>query len=184
MLILERERPQLLFHLLMHSLVDSYTWPDQMEPIAWLYWDGALTNWATGPVPLYLKYVQNIIYQLCFIIAFKSVLVFLRKRHLKPVLYTHTYTYFLILKNILFINFQRERKGRRKRGRETSVCGCLLCAPNLGPGLQPRRVPWLGIEPASLWIAVQLWIHWDTSAWATYIFLSFLLRCLFILQQK
>ena len=30
---------------------------------------------------------------------------------------------------ILFIYFYREGKGRSKRGRETSMCGCLLRAP-------------------------------------------------------
>ena len=34
---------------------------------------------------------------------------------------------FLFLKKILFIHFQRERKRRRKRGREISMCGCLSC---------------------------------------------------------
>ena len=33
------------------------------------------------------------------------------------------------LKKILFIYFWREGKGGRKRGRETSMCGCLSCAP-------------------------------------------------------
>ena len=27
------------------------------------------------------------------------------------------------------------------RERETSMCGCLLCTPYWGPGLQPRHVP-------------------------------------------
>ena len=50
--------------------------------------------------------------------------------------------YIYILKNILFIYlFLRVGKGRRKRGRETSMCGCLLCAPNWGPGPEPRHVP-------------------------------------------
>ena len=31
--------------------------------------------------------------------------------------------------------------------------GSLLCSPYWGPGLQPRHVPWLGIEPATLWFA-------------------------------
>ena len=40
----------------------------------------------------------------------------------------------------------------RGEGRErvTSMCGCLLCAPYWGPGLQPRHVPCLGIELATL----------------------------------
>ena len=33
------------------------------------------------------------------------------------------------LKNILFIYFQREGKGRRKRGRESSTCGCSSIPP-------------------------------------------------------
>ena len=59
----------------------------------------------------------------------------------------------------LFFNFQNfylfifRKRGRRKRGREISVCCCLLCAPYRGPGLQPRHVPWLGIELATLWFA-------------------------------
>ena len=45
------------------------------------------------------------------------------------------------LKKILFIYFEREGKGSRKRGRETCMCGCLSHAPQWGPGLQPRHVP-------------------------------------------
>ena len=31
--------------------------------------------------------------------------------------------------------------------------GCLLRGLHWGPGLQPRHVPWLGIEPATLWFS-------------------------------
>ena len=34
----------------------------------------------------------------------------------------------------------RERGREGERGRETSMCGCLSCAPNWGPGPQPRHV--------------------------------------------
>ena len=34
---------------------------------------------------------------------------------------------------------QRRREGERMR--ETSMCGCLFCAPSQGPGPQPRHVP-------------------------------------------
>ena len=37
--------------------------------------------------------------------------------------------------------FLSEGKGGRKRGRETSMCGCLLCAPDWRRGTQPRHVP-------------------------------------------
>ena len=43
------------------------------------------------------------------------------------------------LKKILFISRERAREG--ERGRETSMCGCLLCAPYWGPGLRLRLVP-------------------------------------------
>ena len=37
------------------------------------------------------------------------------------------------------------------------MCGCLLRGPHWGPGLQPRHVPWLGIELVTLWfIALNL----------------------------
>ena len=58
----------------------------------------------------------------------------------------------------------REEKGGRNRGRETSMCGCLFRAPHWGPGPQPRHVPWLGIEPATLWFTGQHSVHWATSA--------------------
>ena len=54
--------------------------------------------------------------------------------------------------------------GRRKRGRETSVCGCLLHTPCWGPGLQPRHVPWPGIKPETLWFEGRHSIHWATPA--------------------
>ena len=41
----------------------------------------------------------------------------------------------------LFILFFREGKGERKRGKETSMCGCSLHTPYWGPGRQPRHVP-------------------------------------------
>ena len=45
--------------------------------------------------------------------------------------------------------FSERGKGRRKRGRETSLYGCLSHASHWTSGLQPRHVPWLGIEPAT-----------------------------------
>ena len=42
--------------------------------------------------------------------------------------------------------------------------GCLLHAPHWGPGLQPRYMPWRGIEPATLWFAGWCSIHWATPA--------------------
>ena len=47
----------------------------------------------------------------------------------------------LFLKRFYSFVFEREGKGGGRRGRETSVCGCLLCATYWRPGLQPRHVP-------------------------------------------
>ena len=60
-------------------------------------------------------------------------------------------------KDYLFIF--KEGKGGRKRGRETSMCGCLAHALYWGPGLQPRHVPQPGIEPATLWFTGPHSIH-------------------------
>ena len=40
-----------------------------------------------------------------------------------------------------FIYLFLEEKDRRKRRKETLICGCLLCTPYWGPGPQPRHVP-------------------------------------------
>ena len=60
-----------------------------------------------------------------------------------------------------FIYLFLERGGGRK-GRETSMCGCLSHAPHKGPGQQSRHVPQQGIEPAILWFAGQCSTHWAT----------------------
>ena len=60
--------------------------------------------------------------------------------------------------------FWTERKGGRRRQRETSVCGCFSHAPYWGPGPQHQHVPRLGIEPATLWFAGWCSIHRATPA--------------------
>ena len=40
----------------------------------------------------------------------------------------------------------------------------LIHPPQRGPGPQPRHVPWLGIEAASLWFMGWCSIHWATPA--------------------
>ena len=59
-------------------------------------------------------------------------------------------------------------KGEREKEehqcvRET-VIGCPSHAPIQGPGPQPRHMPWLGIELATLWFAGWCPIHWTTPA--------------------
>ena len=64
------------------------------------------------------------------------------------------------------------------------MCGCISHTLDWGPGPQPRHEPWLGIEPATLWVAGRHSIHWATPARAIFFFsLHFLLlfkyRCLY-----
>ena len=65
-----------------------------------------------------------------------------------------------------FYLFIFRERGREERGRETSACGCFSCALYWGLGQQPRYVPWLGIEPATLCFAGRRSIHWATPAGA------------------
>ena len=77
-----------------------------------------------------------------------------------------------------------EGKGERKRRRETSMSGCLSCTPSWGPGLQLRHVPWLGIEPVTLWFTGLYSIHWVTPARATYGLLIVCWFCILILHPE
>ena len=83
----------------------------------------------------------------------------------------------LFLKNFSFLKyfiylFLERGEGRRKRGRETSMCGCLSWAPYWEPGLQPRPMPWRGMEPATPCFAGWHSIHWATPAKAVYTFFN------------
>ena len=66
----------------------------------------------------------------------------------------HSYTAFLSTSSLFyffkkyFIYLFLERGEGKERGRESSI-GCLSHAPNWGPGLQPRHVPWPGINPTT-----------------------------------
>ena len=77
----------------------------------------------------------------------------------------------LLKKNCVCLFLER---GSGRERRETSICGCLSCATYRRPGLQPRHVPWLGIEPETLWFAGLHSIHWIKPARArNYLFIYF-----------
>ena len=84
---------------------------------------------------------------------------------------TQSTWFFLLFLKRLFIYLFSESRGGRKRGIETTMFGCLSCAPYWGPGPKPRHVSWLGIEPVTLWFAGQHSIHWATPARARSYFL-------------
>ena len=77
-------------------------------------------------------------------------------------LYFLQWNFLFFFLKIFYVFIFRERNGGRQG--ETSMCGCLLRAPYWGSGLQPRPVPWLGIEPAVLWFTGWHSVHWATAA--------------------
>ena len=77
---------------------------------------------------------------------------------------TYIYKTAYMFKILLFLE-----RGTR-RGRETSMCGCLSHTPSWGLGPQSRHVPWLGIKPATRWFTGWRSIPWATPARAVYIF--------------
>ena len=60
----------------------------------------------------------------------------------------------------------------------------LLRAPNWGPGLQPRHVPWLGIKPVTLWFAGWYSIHWVAPARAEVPSLKGKVKVIFISNEN
>ena len=68
-------------------------------------------------------------------------------------------SHFHFFKDFIYLFLERGKE------RERNISVWLpLHAPNWGPGSQPRHVPWLGIEPATLWFTGQHSIHWATPA--------------------
>ena len=74
----------------------------------------------------------------------------------------------IFFKDFIYL-FLHRGEGWEKQREKISMCGCLLHAPYWGPGLNPRHVPWLGIELATLGFAGQHSIHWATPARAIWL---------------
>ena len=77
-------------------------------------------------------------------------------------IYIHTYIiYFIYIYGFIYLFPERGE------GRETSMCS--WCLSYWGPDLQPRPVPWLGIDPATLWFGGRhSGRHWATPARAVW----------------
>ena len=78
----------------------------------------------------------------------------------------HTSFILFIFKD--FIYFWEGEGGREgEREKEKHQCVVVSRISNWGPGSQPSHVPWLGIEPATLWFAGLHSIHWATPVRTT-----------------
>ena len=71
--------------------------------------------------------------------------------------------YFL---DIIYLFLERGREGGREG--EKHQCVVFHTHPTGDLDLQPRHVPWLRIEPATLWFTGQCSIHWATPSRAIY----------------
>ena len=93
----------------------------------------------------------------CFYLMVIFPMIILEELYWKNFLYNYRkkclikYVSSFVFKDFVYLFL--DRKGERKRGRKTLICGCLSRTPYWGPGLQPRHVPWLGIELETLWFA-------------------------------
>ena len=83
-------------------------------------------------------------------------------------------TFIYLFFKVLYIFREGERKDKEREGNmmcEKHQCGCLSHTPNWGPGLQPRLVPWLGIELAIFRSAGWCSVYWAPKAkaqWAIF----------------
>ena len=126
-----------------------------IEPTTFGVGDNALTNWATWPG---LGQFLTLCLHSCWVsmIGFWRVSLTPLKLYEKCQMCVFLETGFMVW---------REGKVREKeKERNISVWLPLMCAPYWGPGPQPRHVPWLGIEPATLWFSGQHSIHWAAPA--------------------
>ena len=63
-----------------------------------------------------------------------------------------------------------EREGGREKERETSMCDCVSRTPYWGPGPRSKHVPWLEIEPGTIWFTGWRSIHWAIPVRAKFFF--------------
>ena len=91
----------------------------------------------------------------------------------------YLFIYLDFFKKLLFVERGEGREKERKRN--ISVWLCLVC-PCQGPGSQPRHVPWLGIEPVTLWFTGLCSINSlsHTSQTGGFIFYFIFFKILFI----
>ena len=72
-------------------------------------------------------------------------------------------------KDFIYLFLEKGEGRVKERERSINMWMPVTCSP-LGAGPQPRHVPWLGIEPATLWFAGQCSIHWAAPARALFSF--------------
>ena len=70
--------------------------------------------------------------------------------------------------------FLERGEGREKERERNIHVGCLSHTPFWGPGLQPRHVPRMGIEPVTLWFTGWCSVHWATPTRALFYRLLYL----------
>ena len=75
-------------------------------------------------------------------------------------LFIYLFNSFLFKKDFIYLFLERGEGKEKERERNINVWLPLTRLLLWGPCLQPRHVPWLGIEPVTFWFP----IHWATPA--------------------
>ena len=95
---------------------------------------------------------SNYIYNFKKSFSIKQTNSVILKSHIRKKIFYHNTIVFLKILFYLFL----ERGERKEKERERNINVWLpLIQPHWGPGLQPRHVPWLGIEPATFWFTAR-----------------------------
>ena len=132
------------------SLPFTWTWgPPSRNP--WCSHGLCLSQFKLSFVTYNRRFQLKTVYSFIFILTFTS---------------TNKLFILMCFKKILFIYFRQRGKEGEREGEKHQRVVASHTFPPLGtwPGPQPRHVPWLGIEPATLWFTGQHSVHWATPA--------------------
>ena len=77
--------------------------------------------------------------------------------------------FILFLKDFIYLFLEKGEGKEKERERNINVWSSLTCS-HWEPGPQPRHVPWLGMEPPTLWFTGPCSIHWAIPARAQFYF--------------
>ena len=75
-----------------------------------------------------------------------------------------SHLFYLFFQDLIYLFLERSEGREKERERNIESISSLSHAPSLGPGLPPRHMPSVGIEPVTFRFAGHRSIHIATSA--------------------
>ena len=115
----------------------------EAEVCQWYYYSSFSHSWNS-------QYLLFLLSSSCF----KSVIKEPQRRSDRVECWKLIFFKEVFFKDFIYLFLEQGKGKEKERERNISVCLPLTWTP-LGPGLQPRHVPWLGIEPATLWFTAR-----------------------------